>query len=57
MHGADFATWVAKTYGNPDRDWVRRNLPALEKAFREGLSPRPSRTVEPARTHDRYSEI
>lgn len=57
MHGTDFATWLAKTYGHPDRDWVRRNLPALEKAYREGASPRPTKPVEPARTYDRYSEI
>lgn len=57
MTRPDFLTWVNATYGNPDRHWIRRNEPALRKAYDSGLQPRPSKPVPERRVYDRYSEL
>lgn len=57
MEDAAFIAWVRTTYGNPDRHWVRRNLPALEAAYRSGLQPKVTREVPERRNVDRYADL
>lgn len=57
MTRPDFLTWANATYGNPDRHWIRRNEPALRKAYDSGLQPRPSKPTPERMVYDRYSEL
>lgn len=55
----NFDAWLASLpLLGYDRDWVRRNLPALERTFHEtGGAPMQPCPPEPVKRHDRYGEL
>lgn len=40
-----------------DRDWIRRNLPALERRYAENPAPMPPCPAAPVAVRDRYEEL
>lgn len=55
-----FAAWIVALPGlGYDRDWIRRNMPALEQRFRDtggaAMEPCPPAPVRAVR--DRYEEL
>ena len=51
--------WLASLPGlGYDRDWIRRNMPLLERVHREtGGAPMQPCPAEPVKRHDRYGEL
>lgn len=56
----DFESWLsALPKQGYDRDWIRRNLPSLERAWREtrGAPMQPSPPPPGRAVRDRYEEL
>lgn len=53
-----FEAWLAAVAKATDRDWVRRNLPALQRQYDEtGGAPLKCPPPPERRTRDRYEEL
>jgi hypothetical protein len=60
VSSTEFQTWLASLPGlGYDRDWIRRNMPALEQQYNEtGGAPMAPCPPAPARAvRDRYEEL
>lgn len=58
MSFPNFTAWLATLPElGYDRDWIRRNMPALERRFRDNPSPMERAPVPTVKPRDRYEEI